>query len=876
MRSKLTKSSSSRSNGYFANSSKRSSYGVQAKLKANKPGDQYEVEADKTADHVVGQSMKSVLSGKSTAPGADFGKPLPVTLRPNVSSSAQRKEEDRTIENYSEIQGVQTSKEINHNEIDNEKTTSKNTQENEREIESLKRDDTSNKKNITHKTSTINLNNKSTNNIFSQEFIHEDSNATNKEISIEEQEKLKDEFKIYCSFVLKNEDITNEDEFLNKRKIFLSKIDKKKLFGKNTYWGTNRYYRLRNKYFPDYKKIINLNIKQLKVSINSKIDKLNESLSKILEEVVLHMSKISKGDEITESFPDGKIEQLIIIANERYEKAKIVLKEYGKERLHEFQEKYESVIYEYKQILSELTLNIVSLREDEQKLEQLTLTLKTQKNIINDFREKVNKTSDIQKLLNLQKTQFEELNTTSKVVLDRVKSQATINSNIVEKKFIEKKLNNNREKLDEYDSEINKVKNIEIDRRTTLEKRKEETLLRKEQYEKQFNKYVKTLSFFMSKDKAEQYVRGFYPRPQTNVSLTISKDVGKDGENKAKDVKQIQDILIDLNYLSPTIQEVTNTTEIVSKDPNQTIDESKLHKTIDAIKKYQKYGATTDETILKQDGKVDKNGTTLISMRSMKTVQANYQFEKTNEEIPNVLNKNQFISQARFGPNYVSESSEKKYLNYITGKTDLNDPANLHTLEQKVIDEVKSKYSKDSWKDGEFIKTHGLKMKDKSRDTKPNWVCCFDAAKAMLEKTGASPNSKQSKIQTYVADIKEETVKLKDGKTEVKESLGKGSYTKQIELGIKYIDGQLKIGHAVFVGGEKGTLKSYNERVTDHFIVIIGKHKDSSGWYYSYFDPAKSDKSGYSDKNKLYIGENNSSVESKKYKLSQIRTNKEN
>ncbi len=92
MRSKLVKSSSSRSSGFFAKSGKRSRNGIQAKLQVNKPGDQYEVEADKTADQVVGQSMGSILNGKSSTPGADFGKPLPVTLRPSVSSSAQRKE----------------------------------------------------------------------------------------------------------------------------------------------------------------------------------------------------------------------------------------------------------------------------------------------------------------------------------------------------------------------------------------------------------------------------------------------------------------------------------------------------------------------------------------------------------------------------------------------------------------------------------------------------------------------------------------------------------------------------------------------------------------------------------------------------------------
>src|SRR5690554_5208567 len=94
MRSKLTKPSTSRSNGYFANSSKQSNNEIQAKLKANKPGDKYEVEADKMADQVVDQSIGNVLGGKSSTPGVDFGKPLPLTIRPEVRSSTQRKEED--------------------------------------------------------------------------------------------------------------------------------------------------------------------------------------------------------------------------------------------------------------------------------------------------------------------------------------------------------------------------------------------------------------------------------------------------------------------------------------------------------------------------------------------------------------------------------------------------------------------------------------------------------------------------------------------------------------------------------------------------------------------------------------------------------------
>lgn len=85
-------SHSSPQSGGFVLPSRQRKAAVQAKLQVNKPGDQYEVEADKAADQVVGNSMGSQLDTVSSTPGSGFGKPLPISIRP--SSGVQAKEEE--------------------------------------------------------------------------------------------------------------------------------------------------------------------------------------------------------------------------------------------------------------------------------------------------------------------------------------------------------------------------------------------------------------------------------------------------------------------------------------------------------------------------------------------------------------------------------------------------------------------------------------------------------------------------------------------------------------------------------------------------------------------------------------------------------------
>ena len=353
------------------------------------------------------------------------------------------------------------------------------------------------------------------------------------------------------------------------------------------------------------------------------------------------------------------------------------------------------------------------------------------------------------------------------------------------------------------------------------------------------------------------------------VDFKITGSVGAEGDNIVEDVKKIQDLLINFNYLEENDSEVTLVLQSIKAKPGTKLKDSQLNHTIAAIKQFQKYGATTGKTLVNQDGRVDKSGGTITSMRELNRVYVNYKNQKFEDDIPNVLKETQWVSQFRYGYNFRDgeDKLEEKYANFITKETGLADPADLTKASKAQREAVENEYSgKGTWFDQETtLSKHGIKMSQKARKYKPNYVCCWDAANTMLGFTGASEKGANYKIQTFVADV-------------VKGKVKNGGYTNQMPIGIKYIDGQLKAGKAVFIGVEKGKAKSHNEGVTDHYILIVGKHKNNENkYYYNYFDPGTGDKTKGCDltKNRLLIADDKSGVENSAYKLSQIRTNNE-
>ncbi len=115
----------------------------------------------------------------------------------------------------------------------------------------------------------------------------------------------------------------------------------------------------------------------------------------------------------------------------------------------------------------------------------------------------------------------------------------------------------------------------------------------------------------------------------------------------------------------------------------------------------------------------------------------------------------------------------------------------------------------------------------------------------------------------------------------------KGAQGRQFVDGIKYVKQALKDKIPVVAGVDDGDGSPNKDKVTDHFVVIVGMGTDATGNYFRFYDNATSSGShGTSEKNKLYVNcvdfvidgkADNSYAEStqyKSYRVTQIRETK--
>jgi len=92
--------------------------------------------------------------------------------------------------------------------------------------------------------------------------------------------------------------------------------------------------------------------------------------------------------------------------------------------------------------------------------------------------------------------------------------------------------------------------------------------------------------------------------------------------------------------------------------------------------------------------------------------------------------------------------------------------------------------------------------------------------------------------------------------------------TTDAKKGVDYIDSQLEAGKPILVGVDHTLGNTYNEKSTDHFVVIVGRDSDEKGTYYLFHDVGtRNIKNGTSDKNRLYLKSDNSLVGTSKYKV---------
>jgi hypothetical protein len=81
----------------------------------------------------------------------------------------------------------------------------------------------------------------------------------------------------------------------------------------------------------------------------------------------------------------------------------------------------------------------------------------------------------------------------------------------------------------------------------------------------------------------------------------------------------------------------------------------------------------------------------------------------------------------------------------------------------------------------------------------------------------------------------------------------KGYQARQFVDGVKYLKKALKDKIPVVAGVDDGEGSPNTDKVTDHFVVIVGMGTDAKGKYFRFYDNATGNEdNGTSDQNRLY------------------------
>jgi hypothetical protein len=125
---------------------------------------------------------------------------------------------------------------------------------------------------------------------------------------------------------------------------------------------------------------------------------------------------------------------------------------------------------------------------------------------------------------------------------------------------------------------------------------------------------------------------------------------------------------------------------------------------------------------------------------------------------------------------------------------------------------------------------------------------CFDYCKEQLRVVGKSMKSSWwggSKMSAHIYQLY---------LTENVAGMKKGPQPRQFIDGVKYLKNALKNKTPVASGVEDGPGSPNADKVTDHFVVIVGMGADAKGKYFHFYDNATNNKEeGTSSENRLYV-----------------------
>lgn len=125
---------------------------------------------------------------------------------------------------------------------------------------------------------------------------------------------------------------------------------------------------------------------------------------------------------------------------------------------------------------------------------------------------------------------------------------------------------------------------------------------------------------------------------------------------------------------------------------------------------------------------------------------------------------------------------------------------------------------------------------------------CFDYCKAQLDKVGRSMKSTWWGPATKMSDHIYQLYLVEDVA-----GMKKGTQPRQFVNGVEYLKQAIKAKTPVVAGVEDGPGSPNADKVTDHFVTVVGMGTDAKGKYFHFYDNATGDRDGgTSANNRLY------------------------
>jgi hypothetical protein len=359
-------------------------------------------------------------------------------------------------------------------------------------------------------------------------------------------------------------------------------------------------------------------------------------------------------------------------------------------------------------------------------------------------------------------------------------------------------------------------------------------------------KTSKLTNLITSKSKGEDSTKSDAFKKQEQLPLTkISASVGKGGVNKASDVKIIQFYMVKFGYLLDS----NEINFVASKKNDDVLKDSEIPKTIVSIQEYSINGLGGVA-----NSKIDPGKTIEANIHSrVNQINSYANYTVGTKSIAPVLQNSQWVTQFRNGWNFklggeIDETQIDEVIRDI----------GLDGKEVKLKDGSTDKVVYTSTKIRKITKRkefsvpseNALKEEQKKYKGKGNYVCCFDAADAMLVKGGG----KQFNVHPEAIPT------LSQAEFNINMNNSNKILGQQAILGIKYIDDLLQKGKPVMVGIDKGNHEGENsDKTTEHWLIIVGKVVIGNKVFYRFFDPgAITLEGGTGESNLFFLGEDNS------------------